>query len=159
MKTTYWIAGLLVAGLGAGAIGMANAHQNGPKNGLDRISFAMLDADGDGKLTQVEMDALKTAQFAKTDTNGDGMLSADEMLARGNAQMGERMAKRIAHMIKRRDANNDGMLSLSEMGGMPRGDMLFKRLDADGDGAISSDEFAARKFGRAGRQGGKMATE
>lgn len=100
MKTTYWIAGVLVVGLGAGVIGMANAHQFGYQNGPERISFTMLDTDGDGKLTQAEMAAMKTAQFAKIDTNGDGMLSADEMLARGNAKMNERMFKRIGHIAR-----------------------------------------------------------
>ncbi|WP_456386869.1 EF-hand domain-containing protein [Profundibacter sp.] len=159
MKTTYWIAGLLVVGLGAGVVTMAGAHQGGHQNGSGRISFEMLDTDGDGRLTEAEMKAQKSVQFSKTDTNGDGLLSTDEMLARGKERVGERMAKRISHMIERRDANSDGMLSLGEMENMPRGKNLFKRLDTDGDGAISAEEFAARKIGRWGRQGGKMTTE
>lgn len=159
MKTTYWIAGLLVVGLGAGVVGMAKAHQGGHQNGPGRISFEMLDTDGDGKLTEAEMKAQKSVQFNKTDANGDGLLSTDEILARGKDRIGERMAERIGHMIERRDANGDGMLSLGEMENMPRGEHLFKRLDTDGDGAISAEEFAARKIGRWGRPNGKMATE
>ncbi len=153
MKTTYWIAGILVAGFGAGVVGMASAHQGGP----ERMSFETLDADGDGKLTQAEMDAQKAAEFTKTDTNGDEMLSAEEMLARANIKAGDRMANRIKFMIERIDANKDGMLSMSEMQDMPRGKDMFKRLDTDGDGAISAEEYAARKGGRwMGHKGPRM---
>ncbi len=159
MKTTYWIAGVLVAGLGAGVVGMASAHQGGP----GQISFETLDANGDGKLTQAELEAQKTARFTATDTNGDGMLSAAEMLAQGKARMGDRMAKRmeqrIGKMIERRDANGDGMLSISEMEAMPKGDQLFKRLDANGDGAITAEEYAARKGGPGMRRGDKPMSE
>ena len=167
MKTTYWIAGILVVGLGAGVVGMANAHQKGsqfgPQHGLGRISFEQLDTNADGQLTKAEMQAQKAAQFAKTDSNGDGMLSADEMQARSKERLGMRMSrrigKRVGKMIERHDANGDGMLSLSEMQDMPRGKGLFQRLDADGDGAISAQEFAARKAARWGHKSGRPAME
>jgi len=159
MKKTYWIAAVLVAGLGVGVVGMASAHQGGP----GRISFETLDTNGDGKLTQAELEAQKAARFTATDTNGDGMLSADEMLAQGKARIGDRMAKRMEHrigkMIERRDANGDGMLSISEMEAMPKGGQLFKRLDANGDGAISAEEYAARKGGHGMRRGDKPTSE
>ncbi len=159
MKTTYWIAGVLVVGLGAGVAGMAIAHKGGPS----QISFETLDTNGDGKLTQAELEAQKTARFTATDTNGDGMLSADEMLAQGKARMGNRMAKRmeqrIGKMIERRDTNGDGMLSISEMEAMPKGDQLFKRLDANGDGTITAEEYAARKGGPGMRHNGKPVSE
>lgn len=159
MKTTYWIAGVLVAGLGAGVVGMASAHQGGPQ----RVSFETLDTDGDGKLTQAEMEVQKKARFTATDTNGDGMLSAEEMLAQGKARAGERMAKRmeqrIGKMIERRDTNGDGMLSISEMEATAKGDQLFKRLDANGDGAITVEEYAARKGGHGMRRGDKPMSE
>ncbi|MCF6317393.1 MAG: calcium-binding protein [Marinosulfonomonas sp.] len=157
MKT--WIAGVLVAGLGAGVVGMASAHQGGP----GQISFETLDTNGDGKLTLAEMAAQKKARFTATDTNGDGMLSADEMLAQGKARMGDRMAKRmeprIGKMIERRDANGDGMLSIGEMEATAKGDLLFERLDANGDGAISAEEYAARKGERGMRRGAKPMSE
>lgn len=141
MKTTYWIAGVLVVGLGAGVASMAVANQGGQ----NRPSFETLDADKDGKLTQAELDAYKAQEFAKADTNGDGMLSAGEMLARAKARQGERMANRVNRMIARIDTDNDGMLSASEMQAMPRGKNMFKRMDANNDGTITTEEFAAHK--------------
>lgn len=149
MKTTYWIAGVLAVGLGAGVASVAVANQGGH----DRPSFEMLDADKDGKLTQAELDAHKTQEFAKADTNGDGMLSSEEMLARAKAQMGERMAKRISGMIARVDTDKDGMLSASEMQAMPRGKGMFDRMDADNDGTITAEEYTAHKPRRGMRDG------
>jgi len=161
MKTTYLIAGMLALGVGAGA---AVAHQSGQgPRGMERISFEKLDANGDGKITQAEMEAQKKARFTAADTNGDGMLSADEMLAQGKARAGERMAKRmeqrIGQMIEKRDTNGDGMLSIDEIGGKRDGNMFFKRLDTDGDGAVSAEEFAVRKGGQRMQHGGNPASE
>ncbi len=149
MKTTYWIAGVLAVGLGAGVASVAVANQGGQ----NRPSFEMLDADKDGKLTQAELDAHKAQEFVKADTDGDGMLSSEEMLARAKAQNGERMAKRISRMIARIDTDKDGMLSTSEMQAMPRGKGMFNHMDADSDGAITAEEFAAHKPGRGMRDG------
>ncbi len=149
MKTTYLIAGILAVGLGAGVTSVAVAKQGGH----ERPSFEMLDANKDGKLTQVEMDAHKAQEFAKADTNGDGKLSSEEMLARAAAQQGARMGKRVARMMERVDTDNDGMLSAAELEAMPRGKGTFNRMDADKDGTITAEEFAAHKPGRGMRDG------
>lgn len=141
MNTKYWIASVLAVGLVAGGASMAIANQGG-KN---RPSFEMLDANKDGKLTQAEMDAHKTAAFAKADTNGDGMLSSEEMLARAQTKSSDRMAKRVTRMIEHMDTDKDGMLSAGEMQGAKRGKGMFARVDADNDGAITAEEFAAHK--------------
>ncbi len=149
MKKTYWIAGLVAAGLAVAGI----AHAN--QGGMGRISFEQLDTDGDGKLTKAEMVARKGAQFAKADVNGDGMLSADEMMTQGRG----RMQHRVARMIEMRDANGDGMLSMEEMPGNHSGDRLFMRVDANGDGAVTAEEFNAAKAKWRMHRGGKPASE
>jgi hypothetical protein len=139
MKRTLWITTAVAVLLGAGAI-TAVAH-DGSGRGGPKIEFAQLDADGDGKITQAEMDAHKAARFAEADTNGDGALDAEEMMAHAAERMKGRMGDRMGKMIERHDTNGDGKLSMDEMAS-DRGNRMFERLDEDGDGAISAEEFA-----------------
>jgi Ca2+-binding EF-hand superfamily protein len=104
--------------------------------------FATLDADGDGKVTQAEMDAYKAAKFAEIDTDGSGTVSAAEFAAQHEAASDERKAKFIATMIERMDADGDGELSADEMSGAKR-KSPFERMDTDGDGTLSEDEMNA----------------
>ena len=104
----------------------------------ERASFETLDADGNGELTQAELQARGQERFAAADANGDGFLTQEELQAR----VGERASKRIERMIERRDANADGQLSLEEMS--PDEDRIaerFARADKDGNGTISEAEF------------------
>jgi hypothetical protein len=105
---------------------------------MERPSFETLDADGNGELTQAELQARGQERFAAADANGDGFLTAEELQAR----VGERAANRIERMIERRDTNADGQLSLEEMS--PDEDRIaerFARADKDGNGTISEAEF------------------
>ncbi|MCC6306681.1 MAG: hypothetical protein IT545_16020, partial [Rhodobacteraceae bacterium] len=43
--------------------------------------FDRLDADGDGKVTGVEVRAARAARVAGLDADGDGFLTADELTA------------------------------------------------------------------------------
>ena len=126
------------------------------------IVFSELDTDGDGFLTQEEMDARKAAKFAEIDANGDGQLSADEIIASQERQQDERRAKRAERMVEALDTNDDGLISEEEMaaheGGKRRGGNLFERADADDDGQISEEEFKTamskmqKRFGNGGKQ-------
>ena len=101
------------------------------------MSFEEIDADGNGEITQAEMDAMKAARFAKVDANGDGALSIEELTAQG----AQKAATRAEKMLERRDANGDGVLSADEMSKPERSGKMFDRFDADGSGAISKEEF------------------
>lgn len=126
------------------------------------IVFSELDANGDGFLTQEEMDARKAAKFSETDANGDGQLSAEEILASQEQRENERRAKRAERMIEALDTNDDGLISEEEMaaheGGKRRGGNLFERADANEDGQISEEEFKTamskvqKRFGHGGKQ-------
>jgi len=143
----YWISGLLVLAIGAGAVGVAGAKQRALNTfGFGTPSFEEMDANSDGKLTPDEMKGWKDLRFKKADANNDGMLSADEMSERAK-MIADKMVKRI---IEHKDSNGDGMLSAQELaaGRKSKGAMgkrMFSHLDTDGDGAISAKEFAARK--------------
>lgn len=151
---------LMTAAIPAFAQPGGHGGMEGGPGGFAPMAFSELDTNGDGAVTQEEMDARKAARFAEADTNGDGLLSVDEMLAAQAKQEEDRRARRAARMIERFDSNDDGQLSaeeLSEREGGRRGS-LFERADADNDGKISEEEFQtamnkARKFREGGRFG------
>ena len=141
--------------LGTAALAAGGDARHGPRGAP--IVFSELDADGDGLVTQAELDAHREARFADVDTDGDGAISLEEFTE--HAAM--RSSERAAQMFARLDADGDGVLSrdvLEARGGRgPGAGAMIERLDADGDGAVSEEEFAAMKerFGeRRGPRGG-----
>ena len=138
---------LLIATVGATALLAPMAEARG--KGGERPTFEMLDADGDGQVTQADLDTLRNERFAEFDANGDGSVTEEEFMARASNQAGERAAE----MLARLDADGDGVLSrgVIEQGrGGDRAGRMIERLDTDGDGAVSAEEFAAAQERRAG---------
>ena len=78
--------------------------------------FADLDTDNDGKLTQAEIYAKRSADFAAIDTNGDGAVSAEELDA-------SHKARRLEHVQR-----------------------MLQTLDTDGDGKVTKEEFARARL-------------
>ena len=160
--------GVMLAGVAfAGSVEMASAHggrSGGPVGNLGPagMDFATLDADGDGLLTQVEMQAIGKTRFDASDTDASGTLDKDEMMAQVSAMIDKRRggcedrgegAGGFAEMrlnfiadriLGRMDKNDDDVLSMDEM--QPPTDRMggfIERFDSDDDGALSEDEFAA----------------
>jgi hypothetical protein len=105
------------------------ADQKGPK----------LDTNGDGKVTQGEFQAGRSAQMLALDSNKDGKLSRAEFAALGESRAKAKRERRADHMWARLDGDKDGVLSRAEMDGalMAR----FQRMDADKDGALTGSEL------------------
>lgn len=115
-------------GLGAGPMG--------------DVSFAELDADGDGALSIDELTAQAQSRFDGTDTNGDGALSADEIAAAIIARATEAAPQMAENMIAHLDDNADGVLQAEEITRpMPDPERMFDRVDTDNDEAISQAEW------------------
>lgn len=145
MTRNILIGTLVIALSGAGFAMAEGRHDRG-------ASFDTLDQNGDGAITQAEMEAVASERFAARDENGDGALSKDEML-KGSSARAERRAQR---MLDRLDANDDGQLTLAELSAREGRGRMFERFDANDDGAISQAEFeeARGKMRKNRRQGG-----
>lgn len=148
MKPTLLIAAMSTAML------VTAAEARGPSGpfgaggfGAEAPEFGQLDTDGDGLLTQEElqssMQAMAAERFAEADADSDGALSVDEIIA-----MEQRM--RAEAMIARLDTDGDGLLSQEEMtarmqqqaeANADRRARMFDRFDADDDGAVSEQEY------------------
>lgn len=89
------------------------------------------DTDGDGALTQAEIDAYRSAQVSAADASGDGNLEIEEFATLYNQFMRPHMVDAFQEL----DADGDGAITAEELN--TRVDGLVDRLDRDGDGAIS----------------------
>ncbi|MCY4542895.1 MAG: EF-hand domain-containing protein [Rhodobacteraceae bacterium] len=108
--------------------------------------FETIDADGDGTLTQAEIDAFRIERLEAHDANGDGNLSLDEFSELWQ-EFTQPMTVRVFQML---DADGDAIITREEYD-RPFGDIV-QRLDTDGDGSISQDEQWDDDDGRRGRR-------
>jgi hypothetical protein len=153
-KIMVFVAGIALAG------GVALADGQG-----GRPNFESLDTDGDGQLSEIELDSLpgrgaKTGadRLARLDTDSDGYVSQDELRqARQKMGSGQGGQHGGGQRFEKFDADGDGQLSRDEMSQIdgPRGappPEMFDRMDANDDGYVTQDEMQAM---RQQRQGGK----
>ena len=159
---TIWISGALVLALGLGGAAIAQDRGNKGDRGDRRGAgfeqmIAEFDANGDGAITQEEVDTVLAERFAAADTNGDGLLSADEAFAAAEARRAERMRTRTESMVSRLDADGDGLLSADEVASGGPASRIFDRLDANDDGTLSAEELerAKTRMGRRGEHHGR----
>jgi hypothetical protein len=168
--------GAAVAALAAGAGGVALAQSMG--DGMMRgqgmmqdegmmqgrgmggdgpmARFDRFDADGDGRVTEAEIEAFRAARFAELDADGNGAVSRQEFTDHAAARAGDRAGA----MFDRFDADGDGVLSRdaieAQRGLGPDAGRLIGRFDADGDGAVSREELADMREGMRGRMQDRM---
>jgi len=135
MKKAAFIA-VIVSSASIIAAGAVLAKGGPGRHGMS-MSFEEIDTDGNGEVTQAEMEAMKAARFSAVDTNGDGVLSLEELTAQGAKEV----AAHAERMLEKRDANGDGVLSQDELSKQRRSGKMFDRMDADNSGSISKEEF------------------
>lgn len=187
MKRALRIAGLgLLTGTALTLAGMASAqdaHRMGDRGGMrgPQISFAELDANGDGSISAEDLTARANERFTTADADGNGSLTLEELTNAGVARFDERYQERLnaaapgevpgrpsdaqvlaraekmaSGMLQRADADRNGAVEQSEMAAMPGFERMFDRVDTDEDGAITQAEFDAareRMMGRMDRHG------
>jgi Ca2+-binding EF-hand superfamily protein len=149
MKTHTKIAIIAgVAAIGAASIaGAVNArggfgHHGGPwGGGRAMMMMEQFDADGDGKLTQAEIDGVVRSRLAAADSDGDGQLNLDEF----QPLLVEIMRPRIVDSFQFLDDDGDAAITLEEIE-RPLGRMVG-HLDRNDDGEITEDEMQRRHGG------------
>ncbi len=152
MKTILASSAITLSLIGLGVT--ASLAQGGPdgQRGGARPSFEQLDTNGDGMISEQELQSRGQARFAEADSNGDGMLDMDELTAAAQRAAADKLAK----LLERKDTNGDGMLSMEEMT-PPNADRRFAQADSNGDGMISAEEWQAAQDARPGKRRGDGA--
>lgn len=153
MKSSKFIPAILILAV---AITGTSVLAAGPRD-REPVSFQEMDANGDGQLTQEEMDAHRSQRFSKADSDGDGRLSVEEMQAAAQQKANDR----VTEMFEEHDANKDGFLSDGELPKPRRAGKMFDRIDADNSGTISEQEYANAKerMGRKHKKHGKADSD
>jgi hypothetical protein len=142
MKRPFAYALIAAAVVGAGtSIALAQGgHSGGHRHG-ERMMHR-LDLNGDGMISPTEANAVGTVRFLSMDADGDGIITEAEMQERMRKRMTERTAKRFAMM----DQNGDGRVDRAEF--EETGTARFERMDSNGDGQVSTEDFRAQRHGR-----------
>ena len=142
-KTKTLTALAVAAALGGTALaGASYAGHRGGGHGMDFLDkgqlavsamelFDAVDADGDGKLTQAEIDRLRNDRHAAHDTDGDGNLSLEEFAALWH-ETTRPLTVRAFQML---DTDGDAVVTRAEYDRPLAG--IVERFDRDGDGGLS----------------------
>ena len=93
--------------------------------------FAAIDADGDGKLTQAEIDKARNDRHAAHDADGDGNLSLEEFAGLWH-ETTRPLTVRAFQML---DTDGDAVVTRAEYDRPLAG--IVERLDRDRDGGLS----------------------
>jgi Ca2+-binding EF-hand superfamily protein len=129
------VVGASLAGGRGGHGWHGHGHDGGWSYARGERLFEQFDANGDGTLTQVEIDEVRSSQLTEFDANDDGSLTLDEYQVLWLDAMRERMVDQFqAH-----DDDGDGLVTGEEFG--ERYSSLARRLDRDDDGQVTEDDL------------------
>jgi hypothetical protein len=119
--------------------GFKRGEHYGRHGGLHRGErLERFDANGDGKLTQGEVDQTRHERFASFDADNDGKLSLPEYQALWSDAMRSRMVARFHSLDDDGDASVTSEEFLAPFG------KVVSRMDRDDNGELTSDELRRR---------------
>ncbi len=142
----------ITACLGAASVVAANAAPNpavsdgSTANPLVK-EYLELDANGDGRITEVEVLRDRGEKFKKLDANGDGAITLEEVRLRLKEEIPADVEKKLREQgiddlsilfIDSMDSNNDGRVELVEFQRPAR--ERFRQIDANSDGFATPGE-------------------
>ena len=135
------LGGTAVAGVGyAGHRGGGIDFLEGGPLGLSAMEmFDAVDADGDGKLTQAEVDKLRNDRHAVHDADRDRNLSLEEFAGLWH-ETTRPLTVRAFQML---DTDGDALVTRAEYDRPLAG--IVERLDRDRDGALSLRDYPPRR--------------
>ncbi|WP_158448492.1 hypothetical protein [Jannaschia rubra] len=107
-------------------------------SGMFAAVFADIDADGNGSVTQAEIDAYRAMKVGEADASGDGALSIEEF----DTLYREFTRSRMVDAFQNLDADGDGVITDGEMDA--RFGDIVKRVDRDDDGALTPRDRGRR---------------
>ena len=125
----------LRGGRGAHHDGFGGRHGGELMMGL----FDEVDADGDGAVTQAEIDTYRDARVGAVDASGDGALDIDEF----DTLYRELTRSRVVDAFQRLDEDGDGAITSEELD--VRFGSIVERLDRNDDGALSVEDRGRRQ--------------
>lgn len=111
------------------------------------------DANGDGAVTQAEIDQFRQDQISQFDADNNGTLSLEEYQALWLDQMRERMVD----AFQRHDDDGSGEVTPEEFNERFSG--LVERLDRNGDGQLSRDDRRGKRRGEPAQRPAAQADE
>lgn len=111
---------------------MGERRGHGKRGGKQRAErlFERFDTDGDGVITQTEIEEVRAQDFAAADADGNGEISLEEFKASFMERSNDRMVRAFQFM----DSNGDGTVTQEEVDVVAN--RIFNRLDRDGSGTI-----------------------
>ena len=140
-RTKTFTAIAVAAALGGTALAGATyaGHRGGGMGFLDKGQLAVsamemfdaIDGDGDGKLTQAEIDKARNDRHAAHDADGDGNLSLEEFAGLWHETV-RPLTVRAFQML---DTDGDAVVTRAEYDRPLTG--IVERLDRDRDGGLS----------------------
>lgn len=120
-----------------------HGHHGG--HGMMRQIMEKVDADGDGAVTQAEIDTFHAATVANADVSGDGDISLEEF----ETIYLELTRNRMVDAFQKLDEDGDGVVTQAEMDA--KFGNIVERMDRNDDGRLDRDD----RRGRDGKRHGK----
>ena len=108
-------------------------HRRGRGRGAAMLES--FDSNGDGQLTQAEIDAVRADRFAAFDTDGNGQLTLGEYEALWLDAMRERMVDRFQSL----DDDGDAIVTTAEF--VDPFAAIVSRMDRNEDGVLNADDM------------------